>query len=215
MTEAGTKCLADRSMLSATGARAVFPLVNDLMRSTVTEVEENPQVCKIILDSDGKECCIRYECGERTSRMVVQNEKHSEELQWHTVKAKNTDALIRKLCRYYRNTGGDDNILALLEIFLNCAIPHLYGGCRKEDFVFASLQKLARITKRDGDQSDFDNIMRRSFWVSKEAYSKYLEMYTPWMSQNVQSALESISVYLLCKHGTDRIRFEIESKRIS
>lgn len=212
MTEAGTKCLADRSMQSATGARAVFPLVNDLMRSAVTEVEENPQVCKIILDSDGKECCIRYERGERTSRIVEQKAQQPEELLWHTVKAKNTDALIRKLCRYYRNTGGDDNMLAQLEVFLNCAIPHLYGGCRKEDFVFASLQKLASITKRDGDQSGFDNMMRRSFWVSKEAYSKYLEMYTPWMSQNVQSALESISVYLLCKHGTDRIRFRISRR---
>ena len=52
MTEAGTKCLADRSMLSVTGARAMFPMVNDLMQSAVTEVEENPQICKIILDSD-------------------------------------------------------------------------------------------------------------------------------------------------------------------
>lgn len=60
--------------MSATGAGAVFPLVNDLIRFSVTEIEENPQVCKIILDSDGKECCIRYECGERTSRKVEQKE---------------------------------------------------------------------------------------------------------------------------------------------
>lgn len=213
MTEAGTKCLADRSMMSATGARAVFPLVNNLMRSAVTEIEENPQVCKIILDSDGKECCIRYERGERTLGKVEQKAQQPEELLWHTVKAKSTDALIRKLCRYYRNTGGDANMLAQLEVFLNCAIPHLYGGCRKEDFMFASLQKLAGITKRDGNNSGFDNIMRRSFWVSKEAYNKYLEMYTPWMCQNVQSALENISVYLLCKHGTDRIGFRITKKQ--
>lgn len=104
-------------------------------------------------------------------------------------------------------------MLAQLEVFMNCAIPHLYGGCRKEDFVFASLQKLAGITKRDGDQSGFDNMMCRSFGVSKEAYSKYFEMYTPWMCQNVQSALKSISVYLLCKHGTDQIRFELTSPK--
>lgn len=163
MTEAGTKCMAERSMLSSAEARAVFPLVNDLMRSAVTEIEENPQICKIILDSDGKEYCIRYEHGERTAKTVGQKEQHMEKLLCHTVKAKNTGALVRKLCRYYRNTGGDDNMLAQLEAFLNCAIPHLYGGCRKEDFVFASLQKLAGITKRDGDRSGFDNIMRRSF----------------------------------------------------
>lgn len=192
--------MADRSLLSATGARAVFPLINDLMRSAVTEVEGNPQVCKIILDSDGKECSIRYEHGEHTSRIVEQEEQQPEELLWHTVKAKNTDALIRKLCRYYCNSGGDDDMLIQLEAFLNCAIPHLYGGCRKEDFVFASLQKLAGITKRDGDRSDFDNIMRRSFGATKDAYSKYIEAYTPWMNQNVQSALESISEYLSQMH---------------
>lgn len=215
MTETGTQCLAEKSMESSSGARAVLPLVNDLMRSAVAEVEENLQVCRIILDSDGKECCIRYENGERVFDAVEPAENKAEELPWHTVKAKNTDALIRKLCRYYRNAGGDDNMLAQLEAFLACAIPYLYGGYRKADFVLESLVKLAGITKREHGQSPFENMIRRSFWVTSNIYSDYREMYTPWMSQNLQSALESISMYLMCKHGTDRIAFKILKKRIN
>ena len=215
MTEAGTKCLAERSMVSSSGARAVFPLVNDLMWSAVAEVEENAEVCRNILDSDGTECCIQYETGERVPETAEPEEGKAEELPWHTIKAKNTDVLIRKLCRYYRNTGGDDNMLAQLEVFLNCAIPYLYGGYRKDDFVFASCVKLAGITKREGSQSPFENTVHRSFWVSRDAYSNYLGMYTPWMSRNLQSALASISVYLMCKHGTNRIAFKILKKRIN
>ena len=78
--------------------------------------------------------------------------------------------------------------------------------------MFASLEKLARITKREGNRSTFEDMMRRSYHVSKDAYQKLCEKYTHWTSRNVMSALESISIYLLCKHGTDRIRFEITKK---
>lgn len=47
------------------------------------------------------------------------------------------------------------------------------------------------------------------FYISTEIWEKYNKAYTPWLCRNVKSALESISDYLLSKHGKDRIRFAI------
>lgn len=166
----------------------------------------------MILDADKDAAVIRYEYGEPAAPEEKQ-EENSGALPWHTVKAKNTDRLVKKLCRYYRNTGADSNMLEQLEVFLIFAIPYLYHSCIDDDFVFESLYKLARIIKREGSHSAFEDMMRRSYHVSKAAYQTLYEKYTPWMQRNIYSALESISTYLLCKHGTDRIRFEITKTR--
>lgn len=210
VSEAATDNLARKSLESSGGARAVFPLLNDLMRSAVERVEEGG-ISGVILDADGESVVIRYEYGEPTAGKEMP-EKDSEELPWYTVRAKNTDVLVKKLCRYYRNTGADSNMAEQLEVFLICAIPYLYYSCVEEDFAFSSLEKLARITKREGSRSTFEDMMRRSYYVSKDAYQKLCDKYTPWTSRNVMSALKSIAEYLLCRHRTDRIRFEITKK---
>lgn len=212
ITEAGMNCLTEKSMDSSSGARSVIPLVNDLMRKALPEVESDDQINSVLLDSDGENCFIRYEYGGRISPETPP-EPQSTEQQWYTLKAKNTDVLIRKLCRYYRNTGGDANMLMQLEAFLGCAIPHLYHGCMETDFVFASLEKLANITDRERGQDGFDRLMRQSFYVSKEAWSNYDRVYTPWMCRNVKSALECVRVYLQCRHGADEIRFSIDKQK--
>ena len=104
-------------------------------------------------------------------------------------------------------------MLAQLEVFLNCAVPYLYNACNEEDFIFTSLEKLAQITDREEGQPSFDNIMRRSFYISKGTWEKYNEAYTSWMCRNVKSALKSISAYFLHIHGIQRIRFEITKKK--
>jgi len=208
---AATDNLARKSVESSAGARAVFPLLNDLMRSAVEKVEQGG-ICGVILDAEEESVVIRYEYGEPTANEEMPD-RNSGKIPWHTVRAKNTDVLIKKLCRYCRNTGAASEMLEQLEVFLTCAIPYLYHTCVKEDFVFGSLQKLARITKREGIHSTFEDMMRRSFYVSKEAYQNLCKKYTPWMCRNVISGLERISNYLLCKHGTDRIRFEITKKQ--
>ena len=212
ISEAATTFLALKSMGSSVGARAVSLLMNDLMLSVVERVEEG-DICGIVLDVEDDSVVVCYEHGE-PAVLEAQEKDTSGEMPWHTIKAKNTDVLVNKLCRYYRNTGADPNMLVQLEAFLACAIPYLYHSYREVDFVFASLEKLAKITHREGGNSGFENMIRRSFYVSKDAYQQFSEKYTSWMCRNLISALESISVYLMCKHGTDRFRFEITQEHI-
>lgn len=163
ISETGAAYLADKSMKSATGARAVIPLVNDLMRAALANVEQNSHINGVILDGNGEKCIVRYAYGDRSVPQLEEDKPQTSELCWHIIKAKSTDILVRKLCRYYRNTGADGNMMEQLEIFLLCAIPHLYHSNTKEGFVFESLNKLARITNREGVHSGFEDIIRRSY----------------------------------------------------
>lgn len=212
INEAATEYLAQKSFQSSAGARAVFPLMNDLMRSVVERVEEGG-IRGVLLDVEDDSVVIRYEYGE-PAELEAEKKEISGEMPWHTIRAKNTDVLVRKLCRYCRNAGANPHVLEQLEVFLACAIPYLYHTCREEDFEFASLEKLAKVTKREGGSSTFEIMMHRSFYVSPGAYQSLREKYTVWMIRNVISGLEYISSYLFSKHGTNRIRFKITKKQV-
>lgn len=212
ISEAATEYLAQKSLRSSAGARAVFPLMNDLMRSVVERVEKGG-IRGVILDVEDDSVVIRYEYGE-PAELEVQKKETSGEMPWHTIRAKNTDMLVRKLCRYCRNAGANPYVLEQLEVFLACAIPYLYHTCREEDFEFASLEKLGNVTRREGSSSTFEIMMVQSIYVTPVAYKRLREKYTVWMVRNVISGLEYISGYLLSKHGTNRIRFKITKKQV-
>ena len=76
------------------------------------------------------------------------------------------------------------------------------------------LEKLGKVTRREGSSSTFEIMMHRSFYVSPGAYQRLREKYTVWMVRNVISGLEYISGYLLSKHGTNRFRFKITKKQV-
>ncbi|MBR3792100.1 MAG: hypothetical protein IKK18_05310 [Clostridia bacterium] len=63
ISEAATEYLAQKTLSSSAGARAVFPLMNDLMRSVVERVEEGG-IRGVLLDVEDDSVVIRYEYGE-------------------------------------------------------------------------------------------------------------------------------------------------------
>lgn len=209
ITSAGADLIAQKCMKASSGARAVNPLVNDMMRGAIADLENDESICKVILDANGDACTIRYSHGCRKEADRNTPVAETEELRWHTVRAKNTPALIRKLCRYYRNAEGNLGILEQLEAFLGCSIPYLHRGCRHEEFNLEALNKLAGATGRTGRKSPFEDIMCRAFYVPKEAYSKFGSVYSPWLSKNLVWSLKTIGEYLQEKHGPCRIRFEV------
>ena len=53
---------------------------------------------------------IRYEYGE-PAELEAEKKETFGEMPWHTIRAKNTDVLVRKLCRYCRNAGANPYVL--------------------------------------------------------------------------------------------------------
>lgn len=213
MSESGVRAVAQRCMCSNTGARAVNPLVDGVMRRAIVAVENDETINQVVFDADGDECCVRYEHGPRKSEQAEATKENSEELPWHTVKAKNSPALVRKLCRYYRNANGDSEVICQLEPFLNCVVSYLHKRCDKKDFTLQSMIILAGQTRRNDAQSSFEEKLHRSFCVPRDVYREYLESYTNWLPQNVTSALEKIQTYICNNHGDCQVRFEVPAGR--
>lgn len=215
ISKQAVQALAEQCMCSLTGARAVNPLVNRLMRKAIADVEKDASIRKVILDAEDGNCCVRYEHGdvEQADAVVKRNEQY-DETKWHIIKAKSTDDLVKKLCRYCRNLFSGYEMQSQLEVFLKCAVPYLFFGYEK-DFTMEALLKLAKVTQRVGSSSTFENMIRRSFRVSADDYAKFSGAYNEWFSRNIVSALEGITEYLAGKHGTHQIRFRILKRKNS
>jgi len=65
MTEESVQTIANNCMNSSTGARAINPLINDLMREAMSSVDRDCNINKVILDATNGKCCVRYERGSR------------------------------------------------------------------------------------------------------------------------------------------------------
>jgi hypothetical protein len=125
------------------------------------------------------------------------------------VKAKNTPAMVRKLCRYYRNAGGAPRIGEQLEVFLNCAVPYLVQGSFNGQFSFESLEELALSAYHRDTTNSFDERMRRSFRITKDAYAAFQKANDFWLPRNVMSALGMILGYIHKHHGKRKITFRV------
>lgn len=201
--------VAQMCINAKTGARAVNPLVDGLMRWAILNVENDGRINSVVLDVEGEELCVRYQYGARKRYRSEQGQKTKKEQKVHIVKAKSIPALVRKLCRYYRNTDGDPETMAQLEAFLGCAIVYLRYECSADDFKFESLEKLADITNREQEKAPFDETVCRSFFVPKDKRLAYERVYTNWTRQNLLSALETILEYIWEHHGECDVCFQL------
>jgi len=192
-----------------TGARAVNPLIDGLMRRAIMNVENDVRINGVILEVDEDELCIRYQYGVRYADQSKVDQKIKRETKVHTVKAKNMPALVRKLCRYYRNADGDANVMTQLEAFLDCALLYLQRECKPDDFNLESLEKLADATNREHEKSPFDEMVCRSLFVPKDKKLVYERAYTDWLRQNLLAALKVILEYIWENHGYCQVRFYV------
>lgn len=211
----GVEMLARACMKSQTGARAATPLVNDLMRSAIVAVENELSICKVVLDADADGCCIRYEHGSRKYAFHDPQRAFPNELPAHTVKANTTDSLTRKLCRYYRNAGGDLSVLPILEAYLRCTLVYMFNHLRPVEYTFDSLEKLARNTHRHNEKSPYDIIMSDARLHISPTYRNFDKLYTSWTQQNLIAALQIIMNYIQGRYGTCRMWFQVPKRKLS
>ena len=194
---AGVEAIAQKCMETSTGARAVNPIINDVMRSAIAEVEAESSICSVILDAGENGCYVRYQYGDRTYafRNPLQEQ---EKLLPVVIKAKNLPALVRKLCRY-------------------CAITFLYRCAKPSEFTFCSLEKLARAVKRSAGasaKSPFDIILRDAHdTVSPSQRHRFNEMYTPSMQTSLVSALQIIAIYIELKNRRGCVVFNVPKRK--
>lgn len=210
IADTGVEEIAQRCMKSETGARAVNPIVNDMMRSAVAAVESDPTICKVILDAEGDGCCIRYERGARAYSFY--DFSQSDDYPWEIVKDATVASLADRLYQYYRLSDASITALPQVKAFLNCAITFLFINCRPSERTFESLEKLARATHRFNSKSPFDIIMDDALeakTMTRQQIQKFNNAYTPQMQQNLVEALQIIMTAIRAKLGPCQVRFDV------
>lgn len=210
ISSAGVEAVAQQCMKAETGARAVNPIVNDMMREATAAVEVDDGICKVILDANEDVCCIYYEYGPRQysyrSQICACAQK---ELPTLTVEAPSVDELTVKLCRYYQHGGGDLRHLPLLNAFLGCTLRFLFERTKPSEFTFESLEKMARATERVHEKSPFDIIMGDAHYERTQAYQSFNHYYDSWTQKNLLYALQVIMARIQEHRGPCRVKFEV------
>ena len=215
ISDAGAHTLAQRCMQLNTGARAVNPIINDLMRNSIAEVERNQQIHKVILDAEGDQHVIRYENGLRDHSLYnpkMTNAKPAEDgkMLICKIKADHVPALTNKLCRYFKNAGGETGWIPELEAFLNCALLYMYQYAPKTDFTFDHLLLLARLVNRKGQkQSHFEEVVGAKM-ADDDTYKTLMVCYHPELHHNLVQDLILIHQYMIEKNGKAAFWFEVK-----
>lgn len=214
ISDAGTECIAKQCMKLSTGARAVNPMINDLMRTAIAEVERNQQICRVILDADANKHIVRYEYGERDRGLYNQkqsntcSEKSNEQV--CKIRAKCFPAMVNKLCRYYKNAGGAAYREPELQAFLNCTLLYVFKNVRKEEHTFGSLITLAKTVDRKGKNRSAFEILMEPKVGQHDFYVEFQSYYHPDLQQHLLSSLMTIQEYMIEKNGD--VEFHLELK---
>ena len=195
-----------------------MPLVNNLMRDALAEVERNRDIRKVILDSDENGCIIRYEYGERaySFHKFKQDPEAADQKAYPVIwiKARTPDRLANRLCRHYASAVCEEPIdmafVPELRVFLTCALTYLSRYCRKEDFSFESMQRLARTVPRGHCKKSTFEIMMDSRMANEPICKDYLKMYDAHTGGKMVECLNAIAWYLCEKCGEVVIRFALK-----
>ena len=218
ITDAGIDAIAQKCMESGTGARAVNPLVNELMAPALTEVERDDSIRTVILDANEDGCCVRFESGIRGHSFhewELDREKYAD-LPVVMIRGKSIKNLVDKLCRYYRNACDNEPIdmavMPMLEPFLNCSLTYIHRYCRRDDFNYFSLEKLARTIQQKGQGRTTFEIMMDTKMESNPSYQEFWREYDPILCGYLVEALSAILWYLSEHHG--EVIYQFELKRV-
>ena len=126
------------------------------------------------------------------------------------IQADHLPGLTNKLCRYFKNAGGEPGWIPELEAFLNCALLYMYQYLPKTEFAFDNLLLLARLVNRKGQkQSHFEEAVGPKM-ADDDTYKTLMVCYHPELHENLVSNLIRIHQYMIEKNGEAAFRFEVK-----
>ena len=219
ITEDGVCTIAEKCIDSMTGARAVNPLINDLMRDALATVECDTAINKVLLDAEERECIIRYGYDPRAYTAFTPKD---DSISPYFLKAKNISELAERLCQIYQKTKWDHVTLRELETFLHCSLYFLRYHSDPWDFCFASLEKMVQLMGVDEGESvsTFDILITRVIEDTDKTnpddmlvafYQRFKECYLPRTAYRLTMALNQIMDFIVKEHHSSLVRFEIEN----
>jgi len=216
ITDAAVKFLCAFCEKEETGARAVNPAINNLMRKAITMVDRDEAINKVILDADKDGCVLRYEYGERLCTPLAQKGKYTKP---YMMRAKDVSAMTDNLCALYHEL---PNPFFKKEIttFLSLTLSYLNQYTRPSDFCFESLEKLAQATEKSaGDHTSAFDIIITDVLKNPQhekcfdlLYEEFSHQWTPSYTHNLTNALICLRNLIEDRHECAAIRFVVQAR---
>lgn len=222
ITEDAVKTIADECIDSPTGARAILPLINDLMREAMTMVDRDERINKVVLDSKDGQCMITYEYGLREEPIVVNKSVPKEPMEPYVLEG-SVHEVVSKLCEIYMEAQGNVTVLPELRTFLQTSLLFLSTEVNDEDLNFRSLVKLAHITKDDMSdyKTTYEIMLERAIRqgtatpLLEECLESYRNKQTPNTMRKLTVALDCIISYIYENYHSNDVKFKFtDSDRI-
>lgn len=216
ISDSAVKYLCEFCKGAPTGARAVNPAINDVMRKAITMVDRDAAINKVILDADENGCILKYEYGERTIVPLVQKVRYTAP---YMIRARDIESMTDNLCSFYEERSASMPKAELVS-FIKLALTYLKCYTRPGEFHFESLEKLAEATDKRTKEylSPFDIIITdvlkkpahsKSFDTMYEEFSKH---WTPDYTHNLVEALIRVRSRIEDQHQCSSIRFSVYAR---
>lgn len=207
--------IADLCSKSTTGARAVNPIINDIMREAIAMVDRDKAINSIILDAGDNGCFLRYEYGAREYSALEDNDLPRTP---YYLSAKTLSSMVTKLCNLYKKSECDPDYADEFKCFVHLTLVYLRYNTNPSDFCYESLQKLARATGKPNSScsSPYDIIMTDAIKIPTHHadidvyYEKFRNMWNQDTMYRLNKALTIIVGNVKREHHSSNIKFRLE-----
>ena len=187
ISESAVRFISDQGAKSGMGARAVYPIINKVIRDAFTMVDRDQNINKIVVKANETGCYLAYEYGDREEPVLYDDtQKYVES---YMLEENTLESLEVAFDNMYIKAGckGD---FEEYQLFVKLTLRYLKYDCDQSDYLLSSILKLARATykNRKEDSSTFD-VMMEDFVAEqsttkdcKDLYLKFKECWTSYTS---------------------------------
>lgn len=214
ISESAVRFISVQGTKSGMGARAIYPIINDVMREAFTMVDKDESINKIILDANERGCYLAYEHGIRERSILDDNSSKSDQL--YMLKENTLEELETVFCNLYQNADCDGDFDEY-KTFIQLTLRFLKYSCDSSDYLLDSIVKIAKTTyKRDkGCNSTFD-VMMGDFiaepTTTEECKKLYADFKNNWDMHTTFRLTQAVNKILTCvekEYQTTNIQFSI------
>ena len=134
--------IAEQCAKTTTGARAVNPIVNNVMREAVSLVTRDMSINKIVLSANDNGCYLQYRNGERGISSIGMT-AFGNIAPW-CLSGKSVSAVTNRMCQEYREVGCNSAFAAEFKVFVGMALTYLDTTCRSSELILIICESLPK-----------------------------------------------------------------------
>lgn len=207
--------IAKQCSKTTTGARAVTPIVNRVMRAAVSAVNKDGSINKVILSANEEGCIVQYEHGDRGVASIGDDD--FEFGSSYHMTGKSVMNICTILSNEYLLAGCNPEFVKEFDQFVHMTLVYLFDVCSPAERDLANLRNLARATDKSSGAilSSYDIII--SDYLQRPDHDSQMDtwhkgfrrMWTRDTPQHLCRALTMIRRRFMQEHRCSNITFHI------